>query len=85
MKKIVAIALTVASTVLAQGAEFSPLFNGKDFTGWWGCGTENPAKWMALSEADLKAKKAKSMENIKKHPFFEGIELENLHKKSPPV
>lgn len=77
MKKIVAIALTVASTVLAQGAEFSPLFNGKDFTGWWGCGTENPAKWMALSEADLKAKKAKSMENIKKHwKVVDGV-LEN--------
>jgi hypothetical protein len=51
----------------AQDAEFTSLFNGKDFSGWWGCGTEDPAKWMALSEDALAAKKAKSMEDIKKH------------------
>lgn len=60
-------ALVLASRVFAQDAEFTPLFNGKDFTGWWGCKTEDPAKWMALSEKDLAAKKAKSMENIEQH------------------
>ena len=47
--------------------EFLPLFNGKDLTGWWGCGTEDPAKWMALPEDQLTAKKKKSLEDIAKH------------------
>ncbi len=67
MMKVAALALMMASAGLAQDAKFTPLFNGKDFAGWWGCGTEDPAKWMALSEKDLVAKKAKSMEDIKKH------------------
>ena len=28
---------------------FKALFNGKDLTGWWGLGTENPRKFMAMS------------------------------------
>ncbi|MDB2674174.1 FAD-dependent oxidoreductase [Akkermansiaceae bacterium] len=46
---------------------FYPLFNGEDLAGWWGCGTEDPSKWMALSEEELNAKKAKSLEDIAKH------------------
>ena len=26
-----------------------------------------------------------SMENLKKHPFFKGIDFKNLHKRSPPI
>ena len=50
-----------------QKGEFYALFNGKDLEGWWGCGTEDPAKWMALPEVDLAAKKRKSREDIAKH------------------
>ncbi len=46
---------------------FTPLFNGKDFTGWWGLGTENPEKWMKLSPEKLAEKKKKSMESIHAH------------------
>jgi hypothetical protein len=46
---------------------FTPMFNGKDLTGWWGLKTEDPAKWMALSPADLKKKKQASIEDIKQH------------------
>ena len=77
MIKMTAIALTLAATTLSKADEFTPLFNGKDFTGWWGCGTEDPAKWMALPEDKLKAKKVNSMENIKKHwKVVDGV-LEN--------
>ncbi len=56
---------------------FQALFNGKDLSGWWGCGTENPAKWMALSEQDLAAKKTKSLEDIRAHWSVKDGELIN--------
>jgi len=68
---------------LPAGAEPKPpkgfvaLFNGKDLAGWWGIGTENPAKWMALSPGELAEKKAKSLENIKQHWSVQGDELVN--------
>ena len=56
---------------------FSALFNGKDLKGWWGIGTEDPAKWMALSPEKLAEKKAKSMLDIRKHWSVENNELVN--------
>jgi hypothetical protein len=56
---------------------FAALFNGKDLKGWWGIGTEDPAKWMALSPEKLAEKKAKSLEDISKHWSVEGDELVN--------
>ncbi|MEN8773406.1 MAG: FAD-dependent oxidoreductase [Akkermansiaceae bacterium] len=47
--------------------DYYPLFNGIDLAGWWGCGTEDPVKWMALPEDELAAKKKKSLEDIAKH------------------
>ncbi len=58
--------LPVESPEIKKG-EFFPLFNGRDLGGWWGCGTEDPAKWMALSEEELAAKKKKSLEDIARH------------------
>ncbi len=46
---------------------FTALFNGKNLEGWWGAGTENPRKWMKLSEEELAAKKRESRKNIRKH------------------
>ena len=43
------------------------LFNGKNFNGWWGAATENPAGYLALPAEKLAAKKKKSLENIAKH------------------
>lgn len=56
---------------------FSALFNGKDLKGWWGIGTEDPAKWMALSPEKLAEKKAKSLLDIRKHWSVENEELVN--------
>ena len=56
---------------------FSALFNGKDLKGWWGIGTEDPAKWMALSPEKLAEKKAKSLLDIRKHWSVEKGELVN--------
>ena len=50
-----------ASTHSAQAGPppegFTALFNEKNLSGWWGIGTEDPAKWMALSAEKLKEKK----------------------------
>jgi hypothetical protein len=56
---------------------FSPLFNGKDLTGWWGAKTENQAKYMAMPEDKFKAKYDKSLVDINKHWRIEGDELVN--------
>lgn len=56
---------------------FTPLFNGRDLGGWWGLGTEDPARWQALPAADLSAKKAASLRNIQRHWRVEGDELVN--------
>lgn len=58
--------LRVESKTTKKG-EFYPLFNGEDLSGWWGCGTEDPAKWRALSDEELAVKKKKSLEDIVKH------------------
>ena len=54
---VVWVSLGLILGAAAEKPEFTPLFNGKDFTGWWGVGTEDPAKWMALSDEALAAKK----------------------------
>ena len=64
-------------TSSAGKPEFKPLFNGKDLAGWWGVGTEDPAKWMALGLEEFKAKKEESLGDIKKHWRVEGDELVN--------
>ena len=56
---------------------FTALFNEEDLSGWWGIGTEDPAKWMALSAEKFKEKKAKSIKDIAKHWSVDGEELVN--------
>lgn len=51
---------------------FEPLFNGKDLSGWWGATTEDPREWMSLTSADLAAKKAASLGDIRAHWRVEG-------------
>jgi len=75
------LAISFASAASAGAPEgFAPLFNGKDLAGWWGMGTQNPAKWMALSPEDLAKLKAKSRENIRKHwSVKDGILINDGH------
>ena len=56
---------------------FTPLFNEKDLSGWWGLKTEDPAKWMALSPEKFAEKKAASLKDIAKHWSVDGEELVN--------
>ena len=68
---------TFAQAEMKVPEGFSPLFNGKDLKGWWGAKTENPAKYMSLPEDKFKAKKEKSLKDIKAHWSVEGDELVN--------
>jgi hypothetical protein len=77
---VVVVSLGLVSPLAAEVKApegFTALFNGKDLGGWWGMDTENPAKWMALAPEKLAEKKAKSLENIKKHWTVEGDVLVN--------
>ena len=56
---------------------FKSLFNEQDLSGWWGLGTEDPAKWMALSPEALLDKESSSLEDISKHWSIDGDELVN--------
>src|SRR5262245_32392933 len=56
---------------------FVALFNGKDLSGWWGAGTEDPRKYMAMSPEDFQKKRDTSMEDIKKHWRVEDGEIIN--------
>ena len=72
LMKLIPVFLLAAVTVTGADLNkppkgFKALFNGKDLKGWWGLGTEDPEKWMALGKNALAEKKAKSLENIKQH------------------
>jgi hypothetical protein len=62
------------ATTCAQAQElnvpppgFTSLFNGKDFTGWYGMKTASPETIAALSEEERAAKKAADTENAMQH------------------
>ncbi len=81
---VVAVMMVVGSGVQAAHHKlnkppkgFTAIFNGKDLSGWWGAGTEDPRKYMALSPEKFAAKKAKSLGNVKKHWRVEKGELVN--------
>ena len=54
-------------SAFAAPEDFTPLFNGKDLSGWWGLKTENPAQWMALPKKQLAEKKRASLPDIHAH------------------
>jgi hypothetical protein len=74
---IVACSSGGASRASDAPAGFTPLFNGTDLAGWWGLGTEDPAKWRALPPEQLAAKKQASLADIGKHWKAENGELVN--------
>ena len=65
------------TTSAAPPEGFKALFNNKDLSGWWGLGTEDPAKWMALSPKKLAEKKKASLKDIQQHWSVDGNELVN--------
>jgi hypothetical protein len=78
--KIFYVLLFVATLVSAEvktPTGFSALFNGKDLSGWWGAKTENPVKYMSMDAAKFKAKKDKSLKDVKAHWSVENGELLN--------
>lgn len=56
---------------------FRPLFNGRDLDGWFGWGTDNPAKLLSMSPEQLETTMQKSMDDIRKHWTVENGELVN--------
>jgi hypothetical protein len=81
MRHLLPLLATVLLATTAPAGEvppgFTPLFNGKDLTGWWGVGTEDPAAWKALPPDKLAEKKAKSLIDIAKHWSVQGDALVN--------
>jgi hypothetical protein len=84
------LSLSLSAAVFAaeppQG--FSPLFNGKDLTGWFGWGTKDPRDLLAMTPEELADYKKKSIEggltagkqvsdNINAHWKVEGDEIVN--------
>ena len=56
---------------------FTPLFNGKDLSGWFGRKTEDPAKLKEMTAEELKAHKKSTLEDIHAHWTVVGGVLHN--------
>ena len=77
---LLGLALLTTPLLGAPPEGFTALFNDKNFDGWWGIGTEDPAKWMALPEEKLAEKKKESLKDIAKHwKVKDGIILNDGH------
>ncbi|GIX05337.1 MAG: hypothetical protein KatS3mg114_1206 [Planctomycetaceae bacterium] len=56
---------------------FRALFNGKDFTGWHGVGTEDPRKMQALTPEERQTRYRQSLDDLQQHWKVENGELVN--------
>jgi len=56
---------------------FTALFNGKDFTGWHGAGTEDPRKTFTLTTNEWLAKYQAGLDDLKTHWKVDNGELVN--------
>ena len=56
---------------------FTPLFNGKDLTGWRGGDTFDHRKWLAMPEAERAARNTEWTDDMRKHWRVENGELVN--------
>lgn len=72
-----AVLTSAGETPAAAPSASVKLFNGTDLTGWWGLGTEDPAKWKALPPEQFAAKKQASLTDIRKHWTVDNGELVN--------
>lgn len=75
LRPLVALAL-LASTLAVPAAEkeWTPLFNGKDLTGWKGL-VANPLKRAQMTPEQLAAEQVKAEENVAKHWKVENGEI----------
>lgn len=74
--------ILLASVISASAANqappgFTPLWNGRDLSGWWGVATVNPNTYMSLPAEELQKKKQASLEDINKHWSVQDGELVN--------
>jgi hypothetical protein len=74
---IVLCGFSSASLAVDPPAGFTPLFNGKDLTGWHGMPHFDPYKLAAMKPEDREAQIAKWTEDAKKHWTVQGDELVN--------
>jgi hypothetical protein len=56
---------------------FTALWNGRDLAGWWGAGTEDPSKYLALPTDEFQKKHDASLIIIHQHWSVENGELVN--------
>lgn len=84
MKRIFSVCLAcIAAAGFVNAADnqppegFTALFNGKDFTGWYGLGTYDIRKLKQMSDNERKAFLDKEMESLKAHWKVDNGELVN--------
>jgi outer membrane biosynthesis protein TonB len=68
---------TASASSSTPPAGFVNLFNGKDFSNWWGFGTSDPRKFKALPPAEQAKIKEANMKDILAHWKVEGNEIVN--------
>ncbi len=68
-------ALSAADQVIPPG--FTALFDGRSLEGWWGAGTEDPRKYLAMAPEDFARKREASLADIKAHWSVQDGELVN--------
>ncbi len=61
------VSATVSAADNTPPEGFTAVFNGKDFTGFHGVGTEDPRKIQALTDAERAEKFEKSQADLKEH------------------
>jgi len=73
----VALGLTLAASAVTAPPGFTPLYNGRDLTGWRGGDTYDHRKWLALPEAERAALDAEWTADMRAHWSAQGEELVN--------
>ena len=73
----VALGLTLAASAVTAPPGFTPLYNGRDLTGWRGGDTYDHRKWLALPEAGRAALDAEWTADMRAHWSAQGEELVN--------
>jgi hypothetical protein len=68
---------TTVHAAITPPSGFTPLYNGRDLSGWRGGDTFDHRKWLALPEAERAAQEAEWTADMRKHWRAEGDELVN--------